>query len=97
MKVYITKYALTNGILEVEAELTEFGDGASVIRVKGSKFHFALFHKPFWFESKEEAIVAAEKQKERKINSFKKRISELEEMTFQIPITKTNKGEHKNL
>ncbi len=77
MKIYITKYALTNGIEEIEAETTQF---PNMIKTVGK--YPQIFHKPFWYESKEEAIEHAEILRKRKIESLKKSIKKFEKIDF---------------
>ncbi len=71
MKVYITKYCLTQGIFEDEVEIW------SDIYNK-----YAYFHKPYWHETKEEVIKYAEQMKNRKIKSLEKQIRKLKELKF---------------
>lgn len=40
---------------------------------------YAYFHKPYWQETKEEAIKHAEQMKERKIKALEKQIKKLKE------------------
>jgi hypothetical protein len=40
------------------------------------------YHKPYWHETKEEAIKHAEILKERKIKSLEKQIKKLKELKF---------------
>lgn len=79
MKVWITRYALTTGITEVEAE--DCGD--DMIRVReGSGFLF--YHKEGrdWHRTKESAVAKAEEMRQKKITSLKKQIDKLEKMRF---------------
>lgn len=82
MKAFITKYALTQGILEMEANR----DG-DLIWVKGGFvgrdfFCSQYFHKGEWFLTKEEAIVKAEEMRQKKIKSLEKQLAKLKEMQF---------------
>lgn len=76
-KVYITKYALTDGILEKEVETT-----FSPTMVVTSDRIRQSFHKPFWHDTKEEAMLHAESLRQRKIASVKKLLAKLEKMDF---------------
>jgi len=73
MKVYVTKYALTRGILlmEVEKKYT----GSKIIVVKG--LADILFGYEY-FETKYEAIKDAEQRKENKLIQLQNQISKLE-------------------
>ena len=81
MKVWITKYALTDGIIEAEADTY----------TKGKIFAFwnndemgAFYpHKEEVFFDKQSAIKKAEEMRQKKIESLKKQIKKLEEMRFE--------------
>lgn len=79
MKVWITKYALTTGIEEVEAEVTE--SRGSMIQVTGRQFG-TYYHKPFWHTSREEAVAHAELLRAKKLKSLRKAIAKLESLQF---------------
>ena len=75
MKVYITKYALTRGILEADAELNpRFPTMVST--------NLGHFHGKDWHETKEAAIYRAEEMRTKKIASLKKQIEKLEALKF---------------
>lgn len=76
MKVYITKYALTAGIEEAEAEI----EGKMAI-VK--KKYSAYFHGSEWHLTRSSAIEQAEIMRERKIASLRKSIEKIEAMRFE--------------
>ena len=82
MKVYITKYALTKGIIEKEVEPNTSISDKMVTEIKNG--HRNSYHKPFWYESKEEAIAHAEILRKAKLNSLKKSISKIEKLDFKI-------------
>lgn len=77
MKVWITKYALTSGIVEKEVETTH-----AESMVCATDNPLACYHKPFWHTSREEAVAHAEKLRQAKIKSVKKQLDKLEKMTF---------------
>lgn len=79
MKVFITKYALTKGIIEVEGETTS---STTMVRYKSGKYPNQYIHKPFWYENREEAVKHAEELRKRKIASVKSQITKLEKITF---------------
>lgn len=81
MKVWITKYALTQGIIEKEAELCESYDG--MIRVSGKFSYYLHGEGKEWHRTKESAIARAEEMRQKKIESLKKQIQKLEEMHFE--------------
>lgn len=78
MKVFITKYALTEGIKEVDAEMTRTN---GMIVVKYNNYN-QCFHKPDWHETFEEAKAQAEKMRVLKIKSLNKSIDKLESLKF---------------
>lgn len=80
MKVYITKHALTKGIMEKEAEIC---DNVSKDMIKITTNHYPeYYHKPFWYTDKQEAIKHAENMCKKKIASLKKSIEKLEKLNF---------------
>ncbi len=82
MKVWITKYALTQGIYEIEAErcINVDENMISDINTKGMLYHGEGRE---WHILKENAIKKAEKMKLDKISSLKKQIIKLENMKFK--------------
>lgn len=80
-KVFITKYALTKGILEKEAEICDYGNGHIRAYVKGDFSNYPLGK--VCFKTKEQAMERAEKMRLKKIASLKKQIEALEKMKFK--------------
>ena len=81
MKVWITKYALTDGIIEADAESCGNSSITSVSWDNGTRCTNL-----YWGEcylSKESAIKKAEEMRQKKIESLKKQIKKLEEMRFE--------------
>ena len=79
MKVFVTKYALTIGIEELDVEIT------SVPTMVATKGPFPRnFHDEGrdWHHTKEEAKTRAEEMRKKKIESLKKSIIKLEAMRF---------------
>lgn len=84
MKVWITKYALSAGIQEREAELCE--NQPNMIEVKGPKNVFnTFFHSEGkdWHRSKANAVHRAYEMREGKIGSLRKQIDKLQRLTFE--------------
>lgn len=81
MKVWITKYALTSGIIETEAE--ECGD--DMVRVHNNTFCDSYYHKEGreWHRTKESAVAKAEEMRKKKIASLQKQIKKLENTNFE--------------
>lgn len=81
MRVYVTKYALTEGILTMEAELCHVG---TMIEVKPKSNGFTqYFHNREWYTDLEAAKARAEEMRQNKIKSVKKQLQKLEEMRFE--------------
>lgn len=78
MKVWITRYALSEGISEKEVVLSEGSPNMVLERPS-----FAHYHKPDWHETKESAIERAEQMRIKKIASLKKQIAKLEKLDFE--------------
>lgn len=84
MRVWITKYALTQGIYEKEAELSFPGneDMIEVITTTSGPKEFYHHKGKDWHTSREDAVERAEQMREQKILSLKKQIKKLGEMKF---------------
>ncbi len=80
-KVFITKYALTKGILEKEAEIRDYGYEYEIAYVKGEFSSYPLGKEAF--RTREQAMERAEKMRLKKIASLKKQIEALEKMKFK--------------
>ena len=81
MKVWITKYALSRGIIEADGEFTGFDSVSILNRDLSLPTHW--FYKGDWHSDKESAIKKAEEMRQKKISSLKKQIKKLEEMRFE--------------
>jgi len=81
VKFWITKYALTGGIQEVEAET--FANSPNMIACR-SKFGSFYCHRPHWHASHEEACAQAEAMRVAKIASLRKSITKLEKKAFAM-------------
>lgn len=79
MKVWITKYALTKGVSEKEAEISTFSSMCTITTEWGLDY----YHKPDWHESREDALAQAEKMRTARIDSLKKQIAKLQGMRFK--------------
>lgn len=75
MKVYITKYALTNGIQEEDAE--EIGK-EGMVRIKDKLYgHYIYFTSKEWFSKWEDAVADARVRRDKKIRSLDKQLIKL--------------------
>lgn len=84
MKVWITKYALTSGISEHEAEGTHTRD-----MVKYGPHSFAHGEGKDWHRTHESALTRAEDMRVAKLNSMRKRMAELEALRFDADARKS--------
>lgn len=78
-KVFITKYALTKGIIEVEAELHKSSYNGELFIMNDYCSHYIGKGA---FLDKSDALKKAEEMRKKKISSLKKQIGKLEKMTF---------------
>lgn len=78
-KVFITKFALTRGIIVHEVEPTTC---AGMVRVVGAKYTF--FHKGEYCNTLDEAVVVANKMREKKLISLQKQMDKISKMDFTI-------------
>ena len=88
MKVWITKYALTQGIEEIDSNQVkefEMTDTGYLCFRRNGKYSFAIeiYSQKEWYRTKESAIKKAEEMCQKKIASLKKQIEELEGMRFE--------------
>lgn len=83
MEVYITKYALTRGIMKKNVEQ----EGKCMVKHHG-KPHFVwgpttyYYQRPDWHIDKDKAIKRAERMRTMKIKALKKEIIRLENLNF---------------
>lgn len=80
-KVYITKYALTSGIKDMETEIkkSNFADTPDYVR-DASWTSFYIGRDAFL--DKSEALKKAEEMRKKKIASLRKQIVKLEKLSF---------------
>lgn len=80
MRVWITKYALSTGIFEMDVE-SQSEDGKAVYgKAWNQCFHGQGVE---WCKTKAAAIARAEEMRNKKITSLKKQIDKLENMKFE--------------
>jgi hypothetical protein len=90
VKVWITKYALTTGIFEVNGEPIQDGATIKYRRASSSSSFRSGFilpeyaHGKDFHETPELAILRANEMRVAKIASLKKQIAKLEKMTFEV-------------
>lgn len=80
-KVWVVKFALTQGIQEKEAEICEHID-KNMISIIPRKFGGEHYFKGQWYTTKEEAIKKAEEMRNKKIKNLEKQIEKLKNIQF---------------
>lgn len=86
IKAWITKYALTDGVFEIEAELSNVSDNMICEKRKDNSFYSnRYFHGEGkeWHRTKESALQKAEQMRIKKIENLKKQIAKFEKMKFE--------------
>ena len=78
MKVFITKYALTKGILKADA--TVFC--GSIIKTNAPVNHQVFYSKSEWYKTLNGAKQQAEVMRRKKIDDLKKQLDKLQKMSF---------------
>ena len=80
-KFWISKYALSKGIIEVNAEISENSDQIIKCYIEG--YHMTFFgENKEWHRTWEEAFEMAEKRRDKRIASLKKQLKTLEQLKF---------------
>jgi len=77
--IWITKYALTQGIYKVKGE-TEVSD--KVLKVRQDNGYTIMFYEDDWHLSSRAAVSKAEEMKTKKLTSLKKQLAKLEKLSF---------------
>ena len=81
MKAYITKYALTEGILEFDNAEVNVENPEMLIISDGARMIF--FHGKHWHKTRQVAVDEAEIMRLKKISSLNKSIKKFESLKFQ--------------
>ena len=82
MEIYVTKYALTTGIIKHDAEVTN--DMAVVHEPNSFGMYFHGEGKD-WHKTKESALERAEEMRIRKLQSLDKQTKKISAMIFEAP------------
>lgn len=81
MKVWISKYALSTGVSEVDVDAKVMKGGALTFRSDtGYQVYYSASD---WHNSKEQAIVKAEEMRIRKLQSLEKQIKKVSALKFE--------------
>lgn len=79
-KIFITKYALTKGIIKKEANIHSFRDGSKFAYIRGEFIGCKMTVDAFY--DYESAIQRAEEMRKKRIASLKRQIEKLEKLSF---------------
>jgi hypothetical protein len=77
---WVTKHALTRGILTVDAEV--YDDGC--ISWRGSSMFVQYAHGKDWHRTQAAALARAEEMRAKKIASLRKKIAALKRLQFKL-------------
>lgn len=80
--IWVTKYALTQGIIKTTARYC--GEGMMAFRVSDDATIDSLAHGNDWHWTRESAVARAEEMRKGKIASLKKQIASLEKRVFLV-------------
>jgi predicted P-loop ATPase len=88
--IYITKYALTQGIYQARGRIChEVND--SMVQVIPEREGMAMpyyLHGRDWWRTPEEARLDAERRRQEAIKTIEKKLARLKSMTFKIKVRK---------
>lgn len=82
MKIFVTKYALTEGIEEFDFPNENKDDDGYFSYTERDPWRHHFYTKSEWFTSRDDAVVDANKRVARKIASVKKQMARLEALKF---------------
>lgn len=83
MKVYVTKYALSKGIIVMDAELCNAGAGDMIKELNSSRNRYFHGKGRDWHETHDLAIKRAEEMKGNKIKYLHNQLNKLNKLTFK--------------
>lgn len=82
IKVWITKYALTQGIFTAWVKISEHNAKCAVDNVPGRFPSNILYRKPDWWLTESKAREQAERMRAKAIEAARKRLKKLNDMRF---------------
>ena len=84
MKAYVSKYALTGGVSEVEGAIVTGRSGTKYFKRVGQRYthHQLLTVGKDVHETREAAVEAAESLRVRKLASLRRQIAKIESISF---------------
>lgn len=81
MKAWITKYALTQGIYEIDAEICT-NTSTDMIQDINNKYIYYHGEGRQWHSTKEAAIIKATQMRDRKVKALHTQLNKLNKLTF---------------
>lgn len=82
MKVYVTKYALTRGIYQVEGPVSKYFQDLFIPNNMAYNASWRELHKDEWHTTKEAAVEKAKAMRDKKIVNLQKQIDRLKSLEF---------------
>ena len=83
MKIWNTKYALTNGITEHEAEdCFHISEGWVKYQTDNGYLQYLHGEGKQWHRTQESALARAEEMRQKKIQSLRKQLAKIESLRF---------------
>ncbi len=82
--VWVTKYALTDGIKECEIDESVTRESVYIWATWPGGTRSNLYRQSEAYRVKDDALAHAERMREKKIKSLRKQIEKLEAMTFEV-------------
>lgn len=81
-KIYVTKYALSGGIFEVDAKVYDDGSGMASFKRERSTYTEYVHGKDFYL-TKAEAVARAEEMRMAKLKSLEKSAKKISALKFE--------------
>ena len=89
MRVFISKYALTQGIFEVEVDECEGVPGM----VADRSLFVSHYRRPDWHLTREEAVDRARVMQATKLGALRRQMRKIEALMFEDPNQDTERNE----
>ncbi len=86
MRIWVTKYALTRGIIEAKTEIRnvyQTRQQQGVLFRDGARTGYAYGENRQWCRTKEAAIEVAERMQARKLKSLQKQMNKTRKLVFK--------------
>jgi len=82
MKAFVTKYALTSGIIEVDGEVSENHPTMLTVREASGMPYMNHHHGKDWHSTREDALARAEEMRKAKLISLAKQVKKISNLEF---------------